>query len=368
MHLVAIEVPKSDDSPSVNGIQYTRTDEAGSFEFDRVPPRKYLVWTCITPWHPSDPISSSQHVPLDLKPGQHVTLNLGGDGIQVTGHVVLTGTAATGVNPRWSLNDLLRMRPGIEPPAEVRRLGFDWRKGWNRAWDDTEEAKDYLYTLYFDTVLLTSDGHFSINGVSAGDYQLALRIYKHDDPKACLTEPIAERVVKFTVTPADVAKNHLDLGTIEVEAVRAPQPGEAVPDFEFAELDGRTKKLSDFRGKAVLLDFWATWCSDCVASLPAMHQLAEKYGGEGRLLVVPISLDTDQQALRQFVAERKLVGIQGQLGDWSATKVPMHLGVSSLPTYLLIDRDGKLILNAWSLGQITAKLPGLLGSPSTPAK
>ena len=354
------------NSPQVDLRQHAITDPGGHFIFARAPPRKVVVSAQLSPWE-KYPISSSQHIPLDLQPGQHVTVNLGGNGIQATGRVVLNG-APKGIDLNWSLNYLLRMQPGIEPPEEIRSMDFDWRRGWNNAWTDAQEGREYLATLQHDFVRLGHDGSFLINGLSAGDYQLALRIYKHDDPKACLTEPIAERVVKFTVTPADVAKNRLDLGGIEVEPVRAPQPGEPVPDFEFAQLDGPSKKLSDFRGKTVLLDFWATWCSDCVASLPAVHQLAEKYGGEGRLLVVPISLDTDQQALRQFVAERKLTGIQGQLGDWSATKVPTHLGVSSLPTYLLIDRDGKLILNAWSLGQITAKLPGLVGSPSTAAK
>lgn len=355
-----IDTTRFAGKPYVQCRQSAETDAEGRFVFDRVPPKECTVCAALSPWEEFS-ITSSQHIPLDLRPGQHVTINLGGDGIPVTGQVVLKGDAK-GIDLNWSLNYLLRMKPGIEPPEEIRAMGFDWRRGWNESWDDTQEGREYLGTLQHDFVRLHSDGKLLINGVSAGDYQLALRIYKHDDPKACLTEPIAERVVKFTVTPADVAKGGLNLGTIEVEAMRVPQPGEIVPDFEFAKLDGPAKKLSEFRGKYVLADFWATWCGECVAALPNVHHLEEKYGSDGRFVVVPISLDDDLNALRRFVADRKLQGIQGSLGDWSKTNLPARLGVSSLPTYLLIGPDGKLIVNAWSVDQVSGKLSGVLKS------
>jgi beta-lactamase regulating signal transducer with metallopeptidase domain/thiol-disulfide isomerase/thioredoxin/protocatechuate 3,4-dioxygenase beta subunit len=355
------------DLPYIRNHQYAKTDVAGRFVFARVPPVKCTVAAELGPWR-DYPITSSQHVPLDLQPGQQVTLNLGGEGAQVTGRVKLKGEHATDFDLNWSLNHLLRKTPGIEPPEEIRGFGFDWRRGWSDAWTETMEGQAYLSTLHHDFVKLNRDGTFSINGVPAGDYELALKIYEHEDPKACLVNPVATNVVKFRVTESDVSKNALDLGSIEVDAALGPKLGEIVPDFEFETLDGAKKKLSELRGQYVLLDFWTTWCGSCVAALPEVQQLAEKYRSDGRLAVLSMSLDADGNAARRFVQEHKLAGTHGLLGDWPATQVPTRLGISSLPTYLLIGADGKLILKAYSTEQITEKLRELLMATHSSAK
>jgi beta-lactamase regulating signal transducer with metallopeptidase domain len=216
------------DAPNLKENQIATTDDVGRFVFARVPPKKCMLNADLSPWKEAR-ITSSQHVPLDLQPGQKVALDLGGDGIQVTGRVVLKGVDVKDIDFNWSLNHLLRKTPGIEPPLEVSRLGFDWRSGWNDAWTDTCEGQVYLSTLNNDFVKLRRDGSFSINGVPAGDYEFALRIYEHKDPLACLVTPLAAKVVKFSVTQSDVAKGALELGVIEVDAVVHPKPAETKP-------------------------------------------------------------------------------------------------------------------------------------------
>ena len=248
------------EMPYINNDFYTKTDTAGHFEFPRVPPVKCSVGADLSPWQVY-PITSSQYVPLDLQSGQKVMLELGGKGTQVTGKVALKGVGSEKFDLNWSLNDLLRMQPGIEPPEEIRALGFDWRHGWNDAWTVSLEGRAYLNTLHRDFVRLTSDGRLLVNGVPPGDYQLALKVYEHNDPKACLVNAVATNVVRFHVSEADAEKPSFDLGTIELETARGPQPGEHVPDFELKTVDGQSKKLSDFRGHCVLVDFWAPWCA-----------------------------------------------------------------------------------------------------------
>ena len=93
-----------------------------SFVFPRVPPLKASIQAQVSVWRDS-PLTSGQSVPLDLRPGEHVVLDLGGKGTVVKGRVRLSGDAASKIDLHKSLNWLLRKVPGIEPPAEVRARG-----------------------------------------------------------------------------------------------------------------------------------------------------------------------------------------------------------------------------------------------------
>ncbi len=370
VYLRPLDGQRFGDLPSIQNGMATVTDAAGKFVFEKVPPVKCLLEPDLSPWR-DYPITSSPHVPLDLLSGQQVTLNLGGEGAQVTGRVKLKGDAAKETGLNWSLNYLLHKTPGIEPTPEIRGFGFDWERGWSDAWTESTEGLAYLSTLHHDFVTLKPDGTFLINGVPAGDYELAFKIYEHhehEDPNACLVNPVAAKVVKFHVTDADAAKHSVDLGTFEIDAALGPTAGEVVPDFEFETLDGGKQKLSKLHGNYVLLDFWATWCSGCVADLPNVRKINDEGTTLKPLRLVSISLDADVSAARRFVQQHQLGWSQGFLGEWSQTQVPTRLGISSVPAYLLIGPDGKLILKAYSLDQIEAKFSALPDSQSAGKK
>jgi thiol-disulfide isomerase/thioredoxin len=116
--------------------------------------------------------------------------------------------------------------------------------------------------------------------------------------------------------------------------------GLPAPDFELTSLDGKVVKLSDFRGKAVLLNFWATWCSPCKIEMPWFVELQKKYGNDG-LVVVGIAMDdTDAPKIAQFTSEMG-VNYPVLLGT---DKISEDYGnVQYLPTSFYIDREGKLI-------------------------
>ena len=199
-----------------------------------------------------------------------------------------------------SLNYLIRRAPGIEPPAELRSLGFDARRGWNTAWTGTLEGLAYLETLHYHFVTLDQDGRFQISGVPAGDYDFAIALYEPPG-EGCLVSPVGTKIVRVQVTEEAARKGTLDLGTIKVKVRPGPRPGEVVPDLAFTAFSGETVKLSDLRGRYVLLDFWATWCGPCVADLPAVRQLHETYGADKRLAILGLNLDDDPAKARQFV-------------------------------------------------------------------
>jgi peroxiredoxin len=116
--------------------------------------------------------------------------------------------------------------------------------------------------------------------------------------------------------------------------------GLRAPDFELTSLDGKRVKLSDYRGKAVLLNFWATWCSPCKVEMPWFVDLQKKYGADG-LVVVGVAMDdTDTPKIAQFASEMG-VNYPVLLGT---DKVSEDYGnVQYLPTTFYIDREGKII-------------------------
>jgi peroxiredoxin len=108
------------------------------------------------------------------------------------------------------------------------------------------------------------------------------------------------------------------------------------PDFEVRTLTGDTITLNDLAGKVVVMDFWATWCPPCRASVPELKALTQKYPHD-KLVVISFSADNDEQAWKTFIANKNM--------DWAQYwdhdgRVRDKFGVNAFPTYLVIDPDG----------------------------
>jgi peroxiredoxin len=119
-------------------------------------------------------------------------------------------------------------------------------------------------------------------------------------------------------------------------------PGATFPDFDGKDLQGNALSLSKFKGKVILVDFWATWCPPCVASVPEVQKVYNKYHDKG-FEVVGISLDEEKDALEKFVKQRKLPWPQHFDGARFDGKFAKKYGVNVAPTTYLIGRDGKII-------------------------
>lgn len=345
--------PRFFPQPWINETFWQTTDQNGRFVFERVPPVKCALSGYLTVWD-EFPFTSSESVSLDLQPGENRTIDLNGEGAEVTGRVVLSGRTRREIDLNYSLNYLVALRDGIEPPPAVAEKGFDWRNGWSDAWTSSPEGLSYLATLHQYFVKLNRDGTFHISGVPPGEYELALKIYEPPDG-GCLVEPVATQQIRFAVTDEHVTTG-LDLGELKVEAFLGPEPGEPAPNFTFETPEGATRSLSDLQGKYVLIDFWATWCAPCVAKLPVVRELHDEFAGEN-LVVLGMNLDADKEKARQFVSDHELSWTQGFLGEWSESTVPVQYGISSIPVYVLIGPDGTFLHKGYD----AAELRGMLG-------
>jgi peroxiredoxin len=112
------------------------------------------------------------------------------------------------------------------------------------------------------------------------------------------------------------------------------------PDFTRVDATGHKISLSRYRGKVVLLDFWATWCGGCKEELPWYVEFSDKYKKDG-LAVVGVSMDEDGwKAVRPFLAEKMKLTYPVVIGDDSLAK--QFGGIESMPVTLLIDRQGRI--------------------------
>ncbi len=123
-----------------------------------------------------------------------------------------------------------------------------------------------------------------------------------------------------------------------LEGAASPAVGQVAPDFVLREHGtGRLVRLSDFRGKTVVLNFWATWCPPCIAEMPELQALHASRQGAGDLVVLAVDVQEPPSVVAEFVQVKGLT--MPVLSDRTG-EVAKHYGLPGLPGTFFIDRDG----------------------------
>lgn len=141
--------------------------------------------------------------------------------------------------------------------------------------------------------------------------------------------------------PSIKNQKYIDLVNQSMKAFQFLLPGNKAPELSFTDLNGQLKSLSDFRGKILLIDIWATWCGPCVGEVPYYEGLFEKYGD--RMQFISISIDDNRNKWKNFV--KKHNSEIPQFVTMRSNFEAYHL--AGVPRFILIDKDG-CILDAWA--------------------
>ena len=127
------------------------------------------------------------------------------------------------------------------------------------------------------------------------------------------------------------------------------------PDFTLPAVDGSFVKLSDYQGKVIMVDFWATWCPPCQEMIPVLSKLHKRFSKEG-LIILGVSLDKEGLGLLGSYVYENRIPYKVLMGN---DQLKRDFGVVSIPTLFMIDREGRLVrkmMGFHSYGELESQL------------
>ena len=128
-------------------------------------------------------------------------------------------------------------------------------------------------------------------------------------------------------------------------AIELVKAGTHAPDFKMKTIDGKTFKLSQLKGKTVVLDFWASWCPDCRKDAPEVVRMYKEYAPQG-IEFVGVSMDTDMEAWRKACEQFGITYTQvSELKKFKETDIAKAYGVKWIPSMVVVDKEGKVALS-----------------------
>jgi thiol-disulfide isomerase/thioredoxin/protocatechuate 3,4-dioxygenase beta subunit len=303
------ESPPVEDEPRLVRRCYVKTDAEGRFALPRVMPGRLTL----AEWVPNGvnrrlwPVIRAT---VDVEAGRSYDLKIGSSGRLVGGRLTLPRT------DDWMIRKAEIVSRATKADRPVK-IGGE----------------------------LLEAGRFRAIDIPPGDYTLRIALHEPPPPESCgWGRVLGEYVRDFTV-PAGPSANvsPLDLGQLEPAPVdgRPLEVGDRAPGFAIKALDGKELSLSEFRGKYVLLDFWASWCAPCLDEMPNLQAIQDQYAKDPRFVVIGLNLDDHPRQAVSSVKALKLSWRQGFAGPDSPAVAAY--GATAIPATFLIGPDGKIL-------------------------
>ena len=261
------------------------------------------------------------------------------------------GTPAAARATGESLHLLFHADQISEMQSKIETLKLDdaaWKQVLNVLMEFASSKNDYAYFINKAQTVLqqTTDPEIKLRA----RFTLAQVYAKKgdlDQAKAAYQAVIAE----YPKTPqAKEAEGNL----LELETLNLGQPA---PLFASRGANGDPVSLADFKGKVVLLEFWASWCSTCVADIPHIKELYAQYKDQG-FAIIGISLDDDPKALQEMLTAKGVPW--AQIRNGREGNIVKLFNVQGTPTYFLLDRDGKMAAKGLSSKRLDGAIAELL--------
>lgn len=285
---------------------------------------------------------------LDLPAGKTTVITIGGDSRTLIGHLPPEARAFG-----FGDGSVQIAQPKMPLPPNWDKLDEAQRQKLQKAFWETPEYRKWQQTANVAQFNIARDGTFRVEDIPAGTYEISVQV---GEVVNSFVESAGWGMMPVTVPPVTPEQLDvpLDVGQVNITVEKRLGIGEAAPEIAGDSADGSSARLSDYRGKYVLLDLWTSqpgWNS--LEKIPMLRALQDRFGGDPRFTILGVDMDTDRIAGTKAMAEQHMTWPEIVLKGWDDKRLSREYTLSPANLFL-IDPDGKLVAK-------NTDVPGMFG-------